>query len=69
MTAITNAAAAQRAERGVGEPIVQEGLPLSARMFHGVAFPPGPYDVRFDVKDTSDFKIVLYHGFFPFGVQ
>jgi len=38
-------------------------------MFHGVALPPGPYDVRFYVKDTSDFKIVLYHDFFPFGVQ
>jgi hypothetical protein len=35
----------------------------------GVALPPGPYDVRFYVKDTDDFKIVLYHDFFPFGVE
>lgn len=35
----------------------------------GVALPPGPYDVRFYVKDTSDFKIVLYHNFFRFGVE
>ncbi len=35
----------------------------------GIALPPGPYEVRFYVKDTSDFKIVLYHDFFPFGVD
>jgi hypothetical protein len=34
-----------------------------------IALPAGPYDVRFYVKDTSDFKIVLYHDFFPFGVE
>jgi hypothetical protein len=34
-----------------------------------IALPAGPYDVRFYVKDTSDFKIVLYHDFFPCGVE
>jgi hypothetical protein len=27
---------------------------------------PGAYNVRFYVKDTSDFKIVLYHDYFNF---
>jgi hypothetical protein len=27
---------------------------------------PGAYNVRFYVKDTSDFKIVLYHDYFDF---
>ena len=35
----------------------------------GIALPAGPYDVRFYVKDTADFKIVLYHDFFRFGVE
>jgi hypothetical protein len=35
----------------------------------GVALPAGPYDVRFYVKDTADFKIVLYHDFFKFAVE
>jgi hypothetical protein len=35
----------------------------------GIALPPGPYDVRFYVKDPADFKIVLYHDFFPFAVE
>jgi hypothetical protein len=30
----------------------------------GVFLHPGDYDIRFYVKDTSDFKIVLYHDFF-----
>jgi hypothetical protein len=30
---------------------------------------PGPYDVRFYVKDTDDFKIVLYRDFFRFDVE
>ena len=30
---------------------------------------PGPYDVRFYVKDTDDFKIVLYRDFFKFTVE
>ena len=30
---------------------------------------PGPYDVRFYVKDTADFKIVLYHDYFKFSVE
>lgn len=30
---------------------------------------PGIYDVRFYVKDTADFKIVLYHDFFKFTVK
>jgi hypothetical protein len=34
-----------------------------------IALPPGPYDVRFYVKDTADFKIVLYHNFFRFAVE
>lgn len=34
-----------------------------------VALRPGPYDVRFYVKDTGDFKIVLYHDYFKFTVQ
>jgi hypothetical protein len=33
-----------------------------------IALPPGAYDVRFYVKDPADFKIVLYHDFFRFGV-
>lgn len=35
----------------------------------GIALPAGPYDVRFYVKDPADFKIVLYHDFFRFGVK
>lgn len=34
----------------------------------GIALPTGPYDVRFYVKDTDDFKIVLYHDYFKFAV-
>jgi hypothetical protein len=34
-----------------------------------IALPKGPYDVRFYVKDTDDFKIVLYHDFFRFAVE
>ena len=30
---------------------------------------PGQYHVRFYVKDTDDFKIVLYHDYFRFNVQ
>ena|SRR5688572_12483208 len=30
---------------------------------------PGQYHVRFYVKDTDDFKIVLYHDYFPFEVR
>lgn len=35
----------------------------------GIRLPPGPYDLRFYVKDTTDFKIVLYHDFFKFTVE
>jgi hypothetical protein len=35
----------------------------------GVALPAGPYDVRLYVKDTADFKIVLFHDFFKFTVE
>ena len=35
----------------------------------GIVRPAGPYDVRFYVKDTADFKIVLYHDFFKFAVE
>ena len=35
----------------------------------GVMLPAGPYDVRFFVKDTADYKIVLYHDFFQFTVE
>jgi hypothetical protein len=35
----------------------------------GIALLPGPYDVRFYVKDTDDFKIVLYHDYFKFAVE
>jgi len=35
----------------------------------GIALVPGPYDVRFYVKDTADFKIVLYHDYFKFTVE
>lgn len=35
----------------------------------GVALLPGPYHVRFYVKDTTDFKIVLYHDYFKFAVE
>jgi hypothetical protein len=34
-----------------------------------IALRPGPYDVRFYVKDTDDFKIVLYHDYFKFSVK
>jgi hypothetical protein len=36
---------------------------------YAVALPAGPYDLRFYVKDTADFKIVLYHDFFRFTVR
>ncbi len=36
---------------------------------YGIALLPGPYHVRFYVKDTDDFKIVLYHDYFKFGVE
>ena len=35
----------------------------------GVFLKPGSYDVRCYVKDTSDFKIVLYRDFFEFLVR
>jgi hypothetical protein len=35
----------------------------------GIALPVSPYDVRFYVKDTADFKIVLYHDYFKFTVE
>ena len=35
----------------------------------GIRLPAGPYDVRFYVKDTTDFKIILYHDFFKFTVE
>jgi hypothetical protein len=35
----------------------------------GVFLKPGNYDVRCYVKDTSDFKIVLYRDFFEFVVR
>jgi hypothetical protein len=35
----------------------------------GVFLKQGSYDVRCYVKDTSDFKIVLYHDFFKFEVK
>ena len=35
----------------------------------GVFLHPGDYDIRFYVKDTADFKIVLYHDFFPIKVE
>jgi len=35
----------------------------------GVFLRPGAYDVRYYVKDASDFKIVLYRDFFPFTVR
>jgi hypothetical protein len=34
-----------------------------------IALLAGPYDVRFYVKDTDDFKIVLYHDYFKFTVE
>lgn len=34
----------------------------------GVHLKPGPYAVRLYVKDPDDFKIVLYHDYFPFTV-
>lgn len=36
---------------------------------YGIALAAGNYDVRFYVKDTADFKIVLYHDFVPFTVE
>ena len=36
---------------------------------YAIALPAGKFDVRFYVKDTADFKIVLYHDFFPFVVE
>jgi DNA-directed RNA polymerase subunit RPC12/RpoP len=35
----------------------------------GIRLPTSQYDVRFYVKDTTDFKIVLYHDFFQFTVE
>jgi hypothetical protein len=35
----------------------------------GVYLKPGDYDVRCYVKDTADFKIVLYRDFFKFTVR
>ena len=35
----------------------------------GIALLSGPYHVRFYVKDTDDFKIVLYRDFFKFAVE
>jgi hypothetical protein len=35
---------------------------------YALALPKGAYDVRFYVKDTVDFKIVLCHDFFKFAV-
>jgi hypothetical protein len=35
----------------------------------GVFLKPGGYDVRCYVKDTADFKIVLYRDFFRFEVK
>jgi hypothetical protein len=35
----------------------------------GVFLQPGSYDVRCYVKDTADFKIVLYRDFFKFDVR
>jgi hypothetical protein len=34
-----------------------------------IRLPAGPYDVRFYVKDSADFKIVLYRNFFKFKVD
>ena len=33
-----------------------------------IDLPPGAYDLRFYVKDTSDFRIVLFHDFFRFEI-
>lgn len=35
----------------------------------GIFLTPAPYDVRLYVKDTADFKIVLYRDFFRFTVE
>jgi hypothetical protein len=35
----------------------------------GVMLPSGDYEVRFFVKDRSDYKIVLHHDFFKFTVE
>ena len=35
----------------------------------GIVLPPGPYDVYFFVKDTTDWKIVLSYKFFNFTVE
>ncbi|HZZ20581.1 MAG TPA: hypothetical protein VFE25_14495, partial [Opitutaceae bacterium] len=35
----------------------------------GIFLKPGAYKARCYVKDTSDFKIVLYHDYFPFEVK
>lgn len=35
----------------------------------GIFLQRGAYDVRLYVKDTADFKIVLYRDFFPFTVE
>jgi hypothetical protein len=39
------------------------------RSTFGIRLPAGRYDVRFYVKDTSDFKIVLFRDFFKFSVE
>lgn len=35
----------------------------------GIVLPAGVYQVRFYVKDTADFKIILYHDYFPCAVK
>ena len=35
----------------------------------GIRLPAGPYEVRFYLKDTTDFKIILYRDFFKFTVD
>jgi len=35
----------------------------------GILLPTGPYGVRFYVKDTDDFKIILYRDYFRFTVD
>jgi hypothetical protein len=36
---------------------------------YGILLPVSRYDVRFYVKDTTDFKIVLYQDFFKFRIK
>jgi len=48
---------------------VKTDLHGSYQALIGIFLKPGDYDVRFYVKDTNGYKIVLYHDYFKFSVS